>query len=257
MKFLLVFVSFFFFLQTAQAKLFQNSYISFEIPETWNCKAFGSDWVCHSKLQNKQVEALITSTAKIAGSMDTLNDYLNYLQQEKTWVNIKKEQITSKKIGEVKKTFINRFPWVDGIHKNSEVKSYISRYAGTVCCKDSSSKLGILVVLSAHQDHYTKYSGEFVKTINSLRVMNIEKAIAKVRANQSSGVEADMSSYLEGLFDDSQGEAIKGTSSKIFGLNFSQLALLGLIFLIILIYLIMKKKKGKNRSRKSRSHKKR
>ena len=263
---MLFLLNFFFFFSPVQAKLFQNTYISFDIPETWECKAFGTDWVCHSKFQEKKVEALITSTAKIAGPNDTLNGYLAYLQQPKTWSNINKEQITSKKMAPAKKVFINKFPWVDSIHKNSEVKSYISRYAGTVCCKNSSSKLGILVVLSAHQDHYTKYSGAFVKTINSLRVLDIEKAIPAIRAAQAMASGEGMSSYLEGLFEDDSQADLEGASShnKILGLKPIELALLALVFLVLLAYWIIKKRKSrksrkskKSRSKRSRSRRKR
>ncbi len=241
----------------AQAKLFQNTYVSFEIPANWECKAFGTDWVCHSKLQEKRIEALITSTAKIAGPNDTRAQYLDYLKQPKTWSNRKREQITSKKITDAKDVFINKFPWVDGIHKNSEIKSYISRYVGTVCCDNSSSKLGILVVLSAHEKHYTTYSKEFIKTVKSLRVMDIEKAISKVRAAQATGSGADMASYLEGIFDESEADLEAGDGGKLLGLDMTQWGSLGLVALTGLVYFIIKKRKRKRRkSRKTRSRRK-
>ena len=258
MKLFLLF-GFFLFFSPVQAKLFQNTYISFDIPETWECKAFGTDWVCHSKFQEKKVEALITSTAKIAGPNDTLDEYLAYLQQEKTWSNANKEQTTSKKITSAKKVFINKFHWVDSIHKNSEVKSYISRYAGTVCCKNSSSQLGILVVLSAHQNHYTKYSGSFVKTINSLRVLDIEKAIPEIRAAQAMAAGKGMSAYLEGLFEDDSQADLEGARSGqgLFGLKPIELGWLALVFLALLAYLIIKKRKSKkSRSKRARSRRK-
>ena len=258
MKYLSYLFGFFIFVSSipVDAKLFQNSYISFEIPETWECKAFGTDWVCHSKLQEKKVEALITSTAKIAGINDTRDQYLAYLQQEKTWSNVKKEEITSKKMVEAKQVLINRFPWIDSVHKNSEIKLYISRYAGTVCCEDSSSKLGILVVLSAHQDHYKKYSGDFVKTVNSLRVLDIEKAIPKVRASQAAGSGAGMSDYLEGIFDDDSQADLEGAEGEIFGLKPTQWGLLGLVLLAGLSYFIIRKRKGKKSGKRSRSRRK-
>ena len=97
MKQWLFYISFLVFFP-AHAKLFQNTYVSFEVPETWECKAFGTDWVCHSKLQEKKVEALITSTAKIAGLNDTLDQYQTYLQKEKTWLSIKKKKSLLKKL---------------------------------------------------------------------------------------------------------------------------------------------------------------
>ena len=249
-----VFASFPFFALSAQT--FKNSYVSFDIPETWKCKAFGTNWVCHDKFQEKQVEALITSTAKIASTIDTRDQYLSYLQQEKTWFTSKKEQITSKKLTEAKEVFINKFPWVDSTHKNSEVKSYISRYVGTVCCEDSSSKLGILIVLSAHQDHYAKYSSIFVQAVNSLRVLDIEKAISKVRAAEAIGAGEGMGHYLEGLFEDDQSEG--AGEGEAFNLKSPQFILLAFVLLATaLLYFIIRKKRRAKLRRRSRRRKKR
>ncbi len=230
-------------------KLFQNSYVSFEILDGWDCKAFGTDWVCHSQLQKKKVEALITSTAKIAGQYDTLDEYLSYLQQPKTWSNSKQEQLTSQKI-KAGKVFINKFPWVDSIHKNSEIKSYISRYAGTVCCKDSSSQLGILVVLSAHQEHYKKYSSAFIRTVNSLKVMDIEKALSKVREAQAVGAGDGMAHYLEGLFEDDSSENLDGYGAGSNSIPWG--GVLGASGLAGLGYWIMKRRKKRRPAKKSR-----
>ena len=248
------------FLLPAQAKLFKNSYVSFEIPEDWECKAFGTDWVCHSTFQEKKVEAIITSTAKMAGPMDTRAQYLEYLQQEKTWVNVRKEEITSKKITQARQVFINKFPWIDSIHKNSEVKSYISRYAGTVCCENTSSKVGILVILSAQQDHYTKYSAGFVKTVNSLRVQDIEKALPKIKASAAQGSGAGVENYLEGLFEE-EPVGVEGEAGGLFGLPVEQVALPVAAALGGLGYYLIKRRKRRKpalrRRRKSSSSKKR
>ena len=239
--------------QTVQAKLFKNSYVSFEVPDSWKCKPFGTNWVCHNEFQEKKVEALITSTAKIAGSLDTREQYLDYLKQEKTWYSNTKEQITSKKLTEAKEVFLNKYPWVDGIHENSEVKSYISRYVGTVCCKDSSSQLGILIVLSAHKDHYTKYSSIFLKAINSLRVLDIEKALPKVRASEAMGKAGDMSGYIDGLFEAE--DSLINPDETFLGLKLSpaNLALLALgLGALSLLWLKRKKRKKSRRKKRKR-----
>ena len=247
-------LAFILFSSALQAQVFKNSYVSFEIPETWKCKSFGTNWVCHDELQEKKVEALITSTAKIAGPLDSREQYLDYLKQEKTWRTNKQETISSKKVTEAKEVFLNKYPWIDSTHKNSEVKSYISRYAGTVCCKDSSSKLGILVVLSAHEDHYTKYSAIFLKAINSLKVLDIEKAIIKVRANEALNRSDSMGDYIGGLVE---GEDSLMDEEGFLGLGLSPanlaLLLIGLMALV-LFFLIRKKrkKKGRRRSRRRR-----
>ena len=259
MKYITLLIAFFIFVSPAQAKLFKNSYISFEIPNTWSCKAFGTDWVCQNQTRKKRLEALITSTAKIAGRFDTLDQYLDYLQRPKRWQSSRGEQIVSKKISTARRTFINKFPWIVSIHRNSEVKSYTTRYAGTVCCKNTSAKLGILVVLSAHEKHYTKYSRDFVKTVNSLKVMDIEKAISKVRASQMEG--AGMSGYLEGLFNEGADADLEGAGpgagqQGIFGLSPTQMGLGLALFVVLLSYLLLKRKRspaaGSSRSSRRR-----
>ena len=197
------------------------------------------------------MEALITSTAKIAGSLDTREQYLNYLKKEKPWFTNKTEQVISEKLTEAKEVFIHKYPWVDAIHKNSEVKSYISRYVGTVCCKDSSSQLGILIVLSAHKDHYSKYSPVFIKAINSLKVLDIEKAIPKVRANEAMNGAGNMTDYLDGLLN-SEPEPLMEENS-FFGLKPSptNLGLLA-VGLIALSVLLLKRRRKKSKGKRSR-----
>ena len=243
-------LSFLFFFLPAQAQIFKNDYVSFEIPDSWDCKPFGTNWVCHDEIQKNKVEALITSTAKIAGPLDTREQYLNYLKNEKTWFTNKKETVISEKVTEPKEVFLNKYPWVDSIHKNSEVKSYISRYVGTVCCKGSSSQLGILIVLSAHKDHYSKYSPIFIKAINSLKVLDIENAIAKVRANEAMNQSANMNDYIGGL--------LEGEDSLIdedmFGSGLFSPSNLAMLFIALIalsaFFLIRKKRKGKGKIRK-------
>ena len=234
----------------AQGKLFQNTYVSFEIPDTWECKSFSAEWICHSQHQKGRVEAFITTAAKIAGPVDSLEDYENHLRQPKTWSNIRKERITSKKLAEAKQVFINKHPWVDSTHENSEVKSYISRYAGTVCCKDSSQKLGILVVLSAHQKHYSKYSQIFLKAINSLQVLDIDKAVAKIR-EAGGGEDGAMGAYLEGLLaggESAPGVDPEGTSSPALPIAVGGAGAAGAGYL----WWRRRKKRGKSSRRKKR-----
>ena len=253
----LFYVGFLFLLpyQEVHAELFKNSYVSFEIPDSWKCTPFGTNWVCHDERQEKRVEALITSTAKIAGSLDTRGQYLDYLKQEKTWYSSAKEQITSKKLTEAKEVFLNSYPWVDGTHENSEVKSYISRYVGTICCKNSSSQLGILIVLSAHKDHYKKYSSLFVKAINSLKVLDIEKAIPKVRASEAMGRMEDMKNYTGELFDAEN--SLIDPEEGFLGLKLSpaNLALLAIGLGALSLLWLKRKKRKKSRRKKSRRKK--
>jgi len=61
---------------------------------------------------------------------------------------------------------ISNHQWVDGMDLGSEINSYYTRYLATI--KD---RLAVLITFSAHKEHYTKYSSDFLKAVESLRVV--------------------------------------------------------------------------------------
>ena len=125
---------------------------------------------------------------------------------------------------------------MDGIHLGSEVETYYTRYAATV--KDS---LGILVTFSAHKDHYSKYSNDFVKAIQSLKVI-APKGLGSIGGSSIRGSKRDifaggLSDVLpEGLYGDldGQGGDIGGGSGFLGGL-FGSLGSKGLIGILLLL----------------------
>lgn len=149
----------------AHAKRFRNAYVSFELPPNWTCNLEGTEWVCVNEFSAKAKEAIIILTAKEAGPTDTLPAYLAHVQQVKMIPGPDKKPIKSKVI-HAKERQIAGHIWIDGLHEGSEVASYYTRYLATV--KD---KIAILVTFSAHRSHYTKYSADFIKAIESLRVV--------------------------------------------------------------------------------------
>jgi len=156
--------------------------------------------------------------------------------------------------GDAKYIYPNKFPWVEATHLNSEVKSYISRYVGTVCCEGSSSQLGILLVLSAHQDLWSKYADAFLKAINSLKLLDIEDAISKVRAAESGRSSGQMGAYIDGLLQEDSTQGLDESSEGFFSdpINWILLAVvvLGLLFYI-------KKKKSQKRKKRLRKRRRR
>ena len=46
----------------AQAELFRNAYVSFELPPNWACKLEKTEWVCTSKYAKNVKEAIIVLT---------------------------------------------------------------------------------------------------------------------------------------------------------------------------------------------------
>ena len=63
----------------ANAKIFRNAYISFEMPESWNCNLEQTEWVCRSEQGKEAKEAIIILTAKEVGPTDSLALYEGHL----------------------------------------------------------------------------------------------------------------------------------------------------------------------------------
>lgn len=149
--------------QLAEAKTFKNAYISFEMPETWKCTLEHTEWVCRNEGLTEGKEAIIVLTAKEVGPPDSFDAYTQHLSQPQTPPTTNLPSKVMKPPVQVK---INEQTWIDGLHLGSEVGNYYTRYMATI--KD---RISILVTLSAHQNFYPKYSSEFVKVIQSLRVL--------------------------------------------------------------------------------------
>lgn len=149
----------------AHATLWSNSYVSFELPPNWECKVEGTEYVCVSKLSKEAKEAIIILAAKEAGPTDTLPAYESKLKGPRMLPDNTGKMAASKVLS-VKSRQINGHPWIDALHLGPEINSYYTRYLATI--KD---RLAILVTFSAHTEHFTKYSSDFLKSVESLRVV--------------------------------------------------------------------------------------
>ena len=241
-------------LSAPAGELFNNSFISFEIPSNWKCKPFDVTWVCHSKLARKQKEAAIIMVAKEAGTLDTLSQYQSFLKNQRNVREKKTKRMLKSKVVHVKQKNINSQAWVDGLHKGSEVPSYFTRYMVTTCCNNSAMKLGILVTLSAKDTHYTKYANKFLKVINSLRVADINKTLKDMKSLGKGENMGNISKYIEEVIAGAEDEVNpEGEGTVIFGMDAFSLSLVGLALLAVLLLLTrkLKKKKQKKSGKKS------
>lgn len=153
--------------QAASGARFSNSYVSFELPNKWSCQLIDTEWVCrNSEAGDKQKEAIIILTAKEVGPSDNFQAYEAHLKTPRTLPSAL-GQPTLSQIRNVTQRQINNHPWVDGMHLSSEVRDYYTRYVAT-----TKDKIAILVTFSAHKAHYTRYTNDFFKAIQSLRVLN-------------------------------------------------------------------------------------
>jgi hypothetical protein len=150
---------------SAHAKLFRNAYVSFELPNRWECHLEGTEWVCSSQLKDSSREAIIILTAKEVGPSDTLEAYEAHLKTPRV-IPGQKGKPNKSQVKHVKRSQIAGHVWIDSMHLGSEIPSYYTRYLATV-----KERLAILVTFSAHQRHYSKYSQDFFKAIQSLNVI--------------------------------------------------------------------------------------
>ncbi|MBK9294867.1 MAG: hypothetical protein IPM57_10590 [Oligoflexia bacterium] len=165
---------------SSDAKLFKNAYVQFELPAQWDCSLEGTEWVCSSKNKIDAKESIIILTAKEVGPQDSFQAYEAYLKTQKQLAGNNSKPVLSQ-IKSVKQRKINNHAWVDALHLSSEIPGYYTRYLATI--KD---RLAILVTLSAHQKYYTKYSNDYFKAVESLRVIATkdllsQKALAPVK----------------------------------------------------------------------------
>jgi hypothetical protein len=183
-KTLLAFSISFLFFSSAEAKLFRNAYVQFELPDQWDCVIEGTEWVCSSRNKIDAKESIIILTAKEVGAQDSFQIYESYLKTPKQ-VQLATGKTILSTVKYVKNRKINDHPWVDSLHLGSEISGYYTRYLATI--KD---KVAILVTLSAHQKYYTKYSDDYLKAVESLRVVVDRNAGMKALAPIKPGAES-------------------------------------------------------------------
>lgn len=165
MKTIYIFVFTLLFCLNTQAKLFQNSYVSFQLPPNWSCKVVETEWTCHSNNVEQARQALIVLTAKEVGPNDNFAYYNQYLKTPKTPKHRDGTVATQSKVQHLKTVQIANHPWVDGLHLGSLLPNFYSRYLVTI-----KNKIAVLVTFSAKKEFYTQYSKAFFDAINSLRV---------------------------------------------------------------------------------------
>lgn len=152
--------------QLSEARTFKNAYISFDMPDTWNCRLEQTEWVCRSEQGQESKEAVIILTAKEKGPTDTFALYEAHMNASVTSTTKSGQTLVSRVVYKSQQNRYNDQPWLDGMHQDSEVKNYFTRYLATI--KD---QIAILVTFSAHNKVYAKYSANFTNTIKSLRVI--------------------------------------------------------------------------------------
>lgn len=227
---------------SAQAAVFRNAYISFELPDKWKCNLEQTEWVCRTLSPGVDArEAIIVLTAKETGPSDSLGSYQEHLKKPRT-IMARTGQALQSQVLKVETRRIDNFPWVDGFHLASEIPNYYTRYLAT-----TKDKIAVLVTFSAYKTVFTKYSADFFRAIESLRVIASRSMMAQNGgAGGAGGSAGGFGGALGGganygpdqsLPDEAEGQGKSGSDATTF---------LGIAILVgaIGIYLFLKRKQG-------------
>jgi hypothetical protein len=149
---------------TSHATKFANQFVEFELPPQWQCNLEGAEWVCQSLDEQKKRDAIIVLAAKLKGDQDSLDQYLAYLKNPKTYNSIKNTAVTSQP-KYAKNIQIGDHPWVDSLHLASEIPDFYTRYLATV-----KNDIGVLVTYSINKNKYAEYQPQFETMVNTLKV---------------------------------------------------------------------------------------
>jgi hypothetical protein len=168
---------------SAGAKTFQNSYVSFEMPNNWACLQEGVAWTCTSTNVVEAKEAVIVLAAKVAGPEDTIPNFVNHLKQPKK-ITTKVGTPMPSTVMYAQKRTVSGMEWVQAQHVGSEIQDYYTLYLATV--KD---RLAILISFSAEKTKIGKYNPIFDGAIQSIKIVaNQQLLFPKVQPGQNSNM---------------------------------------------------------------------
>ncbi len=224
----------------ANAKSFRNAYISFELPQSWNCNLEQTEWVCRSESTKESKEAIIILTAKEIGPTDSLQSYESHLNNPIT-LNLKTGGTSESKIVYKAKTVqINDQAWIDGLHMGSEVPNYFTRYLATL-----KGRIAVLVTFSAHKQFYTKYSQDFFKAVMSLRAIETKNLINNPEIRPGNGTLGPGSFQDKMPIDMINSDDLQANGGG--GRGSSKMMLLGIALILAAagLYIFLKKKQKK------------
>src|SRR3954467_1023888 len=97
------------------ASKFANQFIEFELPPQWQCNLEGAEWVCQNTNEAKKKDAIIVLAAKLKGDQDSLDQYLAYLKNSKTYTSVQGKTVKSE-VKYAKFLSLNGQSWIDALH---------------------------------------------------------------------------------------------------------------------------------------------
>lgn len=144
----------------ASAATFENSYLTFEMPQDWSCEREETEFVCQpDRIAGRPADAIMILTAKLIGPDDTLASYLRRFAPNSP------DAACSSPIQPARLATINATTWVDATCLGSEIPNYVTRYVAT-----ARDGIAVLFTFSAHRTRHDALLGAAMQAVYTLRV---------------------------------------------------------------------------------------
>ena len=98
----------------AGTHIFSNSFISFRLPDSWDCDLEETEWVCN-EVRGSRHPAILIMAAKEAGPDDTLDQYFDHLARPKFLTDDKGQRLRLSVVQSVRREAIGTQMWVASI----------------------------------------------------------------------------------------------------------------------------------------------
>jgi hypothetical protein len=150
----------------ADTHTFSNSFISFRLPDSWDCDLEETEWVCN-ETRGLRHPAIIIMAAKEAGPDDTLDQYFDHLARPKFLTDDKGQRLRLSVVQSIRREDIGGQTWVASTQFESEIANFYTEYYATV-----KGNVAVLVTLSAHKTVHKGLMATFRDIVGSLQVFD-------------------------------------------------------------------------------------
>lgn len=159
---------------SAFAKVFQTQFIKFTLPPNWSCRQEELDWVCQPDNAAERSEVILIVVTKAVNEVDdNFPKYESVLKTPKDMRDLLGNAYKSD-IKYVRKRDLKGHPWMDSLHRGSEIPGFYTRYVASI-----REKVAGLITYSIAESTYPKWSPIMDSLVDSAEIFFDPKAFAE------------------------------------------------------------------------------
>ncbi len=153
------------FSTAASAKVFKNSFIEFELSDSWGCVLAAAEWICNPTSHTESREAALVISAKVTGPEENFEAFKKGLKEPRT-IQARVGTPIQSKVLQFREVLLQNQKWIEAYHFNSEIEDFYSHYLATV-----KQNLAVMISFNAHKAHFNKYESIYSKMISTLKLI--------------------------------------------------------------------------------------